>query len=151
MPGPAPKNPADRVRRNKPLANTVLLPHGGRVGEPPAWPLATNTPKIWASLWATPQAAQWELQGIGTVRVVARYALFAEEFGDETVEPNAALLGEIRQLEDRLGLTPMAMLRLRWEIDAKPVTAAVATPQESAAAATAGGDKPRERRKPKAL
>jgi hypothetical protein len=28
----------------------------------------------------------------------------------------AALLAEARQMEDRLGLSPMAMLRLRWEI-----------------------------------
>lgn len=27
-----------------------------------------------------------------------------------------SLMAEARQLEDRLGLTPMAMLRLRWEI-----------------------------------
>lgn len=26
------------------------------------------------------------------------------------------LMGECRQLEDRLGLTPMSLLRLRWEI-----------------------------------
>jgi hypothetical protein len=36
----------------------------------------------------------------------------------------AALLGEVRQLEDRLGLSPLAMLRLRWEImPAEPVNA----------------------------
>jgi len=28
----------------------------------------------------------------------------------------ATLLAETRSLEDRLGLTPMSMLRLRWEI-----------------------------------
>lgn len=31
-------------------------------------------------------------------------------------EANATLLSEIRQLEDRFGLSPSARLRLRWEI-----------------------------------
>ena len=31
-------------------------------------------------------------------------------------EPNAALLSELRQIEDRIGLSPMAMRRLQWEI-----------------------------------
>ncbi|MBA3654252.1 MAG: hypothetical protein H0W70_08665 [Actinobacteria bacterium] len=34
-------------------------------------------------------------------------------------KPNApaAICGEVRQMEDRLGLTPMAMLRLRWTVE----------------------------------
>lgn len=45
--------------------------------------------------------------------MVARYVqvlIFAEQ------TMTATLLGEVRQLEDRLGLSPMAMLRLRWEV-----------------------------------
>lgn len=34
----------------------------------------------------------------------------------ENFEASGALLGEVRMLEDRLGLSPMAMLRLRWEV-----------------------------------
>nr|DAQ56396.1 MAG TPA: hypothetical protein [Caudoviricetes sp.] len=34
----------------------------------------------------------------------------------ERGEPNAALLSELRQIEDRLGLSPMALKRLQWEI-----------------------------------
>jgi hypothetical protein len=45
--------------------------------------------------------------------VVARYVrVLAESESSLSV----GLLGEVRQLEDRLGLTPMAMLRMRWEI-----------------------------------
>ena len=46
----------------------------------------------------------------------------------------AALLGEVRQLEDRLGLTPMALLRLRWEISADELQEArAAAPKPSRA------------------
>jgi hypothetical protein len=34
----------------------------------------------------------------------------------ESGKTNAALLAEIRQMEDRLGLSPMAMKRLQWEV-----------------------------------
>lgn len=68
---------------------------------------------LWGALWSSPQAAAWE--DLGWTRVVARYAklLVAAEKASAT----AALLAEVRQLEDRLGLTPMAMRRLQWEID----------------------------------
>jgi hypothetical protein len=51
---------------------------------------------------------------MNVARTVARYvrALIVAESRDTT----AFQLSEVRQLEDRLGLTPMAMLRLRWEV-----------------------------------
>jgi hypothetical protein len=52
-------------------------------------------------------------------RVVARYASVLTIA--ESEDASAAILGEVRQLEDRLGLSPMAMLRLRWEIADAPV------------------------------
>lgn len=111
--GPAPKPVEQRRRRNAPIANTVKLPAEGRSGEPPTWPLTGRPPTIWAGLWATPQAAAWEK--LGWTRIVARYTrilLWCENPKTMTT----ALLAEARQLEDRLGLTPMSMLRLRWEI-----------------------------------
>jgi hypothetical protein len=113
MPGPPPK-PADQVRRrNAPAANTVKLPPEGRSGRAPKWPLAGRAPATWAELWATPQAVAWER--LGWTRVVARYVHILA-LCEKPAEMTAALLGEARQMEDRLGLTPMSMLRLRWEI-----------------------------------
>ena len=40
----------------------------------------------------------------------------------ERGEPNAALLSELRQIEDRLGLSPMALKRLQWEISEASVS-----------------------------
>lgn len=119
MPGPAPKSPEQRVRRNAPLANTLKLPSEGRREPAPVWPLSTPEPRVWAELWATPQAVAWER--LGWTRVVARYCeslLLAES------DPGkASLLTAVLQMEDRLGLTPMAMLRLRWEVAADEVEA----------------------------
>lgn len=122
MPGPAPKPADTRRRRNAPLANTLRLPPEGRKGPAPKWPLSGEAPPVWAELWSTPQAAAWER--LGWSRVVARYVVV---LADCEKSLSVGLLGEVRQLEDRLGLTPMAMLRLRWEVAADEVAAQRAT------------------------
>jgi hypothetical protein len=121
MPGPAPKPADQRKRRNAPMANTLKLPSQGREGKPPRWPagmqkMTTDQRRLWRELWATPMAVAWER--LGWTRVVARYVVTvtAAQASLESENPNAALMGETRQLEDRLGMTPMAMLRLRWEV-----------------------------------
>jgi hypothetical protein len=45
--------------------------------------------------------------------VVARYVRLLVHAEATT---RSEVLSEVRQLEDRLGLTPLAMLRLRWEV-----------------------------------
>ncbi len=66
----------------------------------------------------------WE--AFGWTRVVARYAKVL--LVAEGPQATAALLGEVRQMDDRLGLTPMAMRRLQWE--AAPSTDQAETPAE---------------------
>jgi hypothetical protein len=114
MPGPAPKPAAQRRRTNPTIAMT-RLPSEGRKGEAPEWPMRTHAgfdENLWAELWSTPQAVAWERLGAGTIRVVARYVVLLAEA--DVGEPKAAM--EVRQIEDRLGLSPLAMLRLRWEV-----------------------------------
>lgn len=111
MPGPAPKPADQRRRRNPPTANTLKLPAEGRQGEPPPWPFGGRTPNLWPELWATPMAVAWER--FGWVRFVARYVRVVLR-AERTLHPSD--LAEARQMEDRLGLSPMALLRLRWEI-----------------------------------
>ena len=114
--GPPPKPASQRRHRSKTLADAkVTLPPEGRQGPPPRWPLgraAAAQSRLWRELWATPQAAAWE--HLGWPRVVARYVLLLLEAEKAGASP--ALLAEVRQMEDRLGLSPMALLRLRWEI-----------------------------------
>ena len=66
--------------------------------------------ELWRDLWATPQAVAWER--LGWTREVAQYVRWKvkAELGDLDASKEA------RQLGDRLGLTPLAMLRLRWEV-----------------------------------
>ena len=113
MPGP-PRSRNPRRGNKQPEWRT--LPRAGRDGRPPDFPLPGFTDEllgVWAEFWSSPQADAWE--SLGWTRVVARYAkLLVVAEGDDAP---VTLLGEVRQLEDRLGLTPMAMKRLAWEID----------------------------------
>lgn len=108
----APKdNPARRNARLGPLQ----LPAEGRSGRAPAWPLAgrlrAGEQEAWRELWRTPQAVAWER--VGWVRVVGRYCRVLVE-SERTLD--SKLLAEVRQLEDRLGLTPKSMRLLLWSV-----------------------------------
>lgn len=123
MPGPPPKPAGERRRRNATVAMTQL-PAEGRRGPAPEWPLPrllldepelvdlleAREADLWAELWSTPQAVAWER--LKWTRTVARYVRF--EVRAETGDLKAG--AEARLLEDRLGLSPHAMLRLRWEV-----------------------------------
>jgi len=168
MPGPAPKHPSTRARRNNPKADFRTLPSKGREGAAPAWPLpadvtltarlelardrvaalqveiseeddgrkkgrlrrelntnelvaATLTLQIeqatdaevalWTELWATPQAVIWEeAQAHREVAQYVRWKIRAEQ-------GNLAAGTEARMLSDRLGLNPLALMRLRAEVE----------------------------------
>lgn len=128
MPGPPPKHPSQRRRTNPTIAMT-RLPRSGRPGEPPAWPLGRQSIReadIWARIWRTPQAVAWEQ--LGWVDTVARYARIAALA--ERPKATVAALSEARQLEDRLGLNPLALLRLRWEVVDEEVAEIDAEPND---------------------
>lgn len=129
MPGPPPKHPDQRRRRNA-APTLTQLPADGRKGTAPEWPLTKPSAaeqRFWTDVWATPQAAAWER--LGWVRTVARYVRVAVQA--EKPKAPAAVCGEARQMEDRLGLTPMSLLRLRWEIKADEVAEARAQRPEA--------------------
>lgn len=112
MPGPP---PSPNARRRNARPEWRRLPAAGRRGDPPTFELGRPSKAeaaLWVSLWATPQAVAWE--ELGWARTVARYCRLvvqAERRGSST-----RLLAEVRQLEDRLGLNPLAIRRLAWEI-----------------------------------
>lgn len=82
---------------------------------------------LWRDLWSLPQAVEWErLKWFRDVAMYVRHKVLGElgELDDAR---------EARQWSDRLGLTPMAMLRLRWavapdEVAAKRETKTAAPP-----------------------
>jgi hypothetical protein len=64
---------------------------------------------LWAELWVSPQAAEWEK--LAWTRDVAQYV--RHKIQGEAGDLEQAK--EARQWSDRLGLNPQAMQRLRWE------------------------------------
>jgi hypothetical protein len=113
--GPPPKAAGERRRRNA-VPGTVYLPAEGRQKKAPRFPLAEldvtklRERTLWSAAWRTPQAVAWERFG-WTVEVAlyCRWVALAEMGSLQAAT-------EARQLSDRLGLTPLALLRLRWEI-----------------------------------
>lgn len=67
--------------------------------------------ELWERLWATPQAVMWE--EAHAEREVAQYVRW--KIRAENGDIRAA--SEARQLSDRLGLNPLALLRLRAEVE----------------------------------
>lgn len=92
---------------------------------------------LWRELWRTPMAAAWE-RGRYT-REVAQYVRW--KVHGENGNIDAAK--EARQLGDRLGLTPLSLLRLRWEVAADELAQAraVRTPPKLAAAPASARDR----------
>lgn len=66
---------------------------------------------LWDELWTTPQAEIWErLAWSREVAQYVRWKVLAEMGNIEAAK-------EARMWSDRLGLNPLAMLRLRWQIE----------------------------------
>lgn len=95
--------------------------------------------KLWNDLWRTPQACAWEQ--LGWTREVAIYVRLTVR-AEQGSLPHTQ---EARQYADRLGLSPMAMRRLGWEV----VQDEVGQKRErSSGAAAAGAASARARRGP---
>lgn len=154
MPGPLPQ--PTRRRTNAPTIPTTNLPAAGRQGPPPRVPPGVKLGKTgkawWRWAWSTPQAAAW---ASGHEAVVARRAALEDDLATlgqvenldildlidarDASELKALIRGlaalatgrlqlmkEMRELDDRLGLTPKGMAALRWTItgegEATPLT-----------------------------
>lgn len=130
MPGPLPKPPEQRRRRNA-VAGVRVLPHTGRPGPVPELPdreveivhedgdstfVKRDWPEMvvgwWEQAWRSPMAVVWAENPTDFFALVRLAALMAEAMSGDT---RAA--AEARQLEDRLGLSPLSRRRLQWEIE----------------------------------
>lgn len=119
-------NPEDQRRnRNERAFDWTVLPMEGRPGPAPKLPALRPWTKAtldwWDALWRTPQATQWDQTG----RTLHTLAILHHQLAvdqDLTADKSraASLAAEMRQHEDRHGLTPKAMLQLRWRVSATP-------------------------------
>lgn len=148
MPGPRPKPPELRQRRNRASTHEVLDPTA-RVKAAPLTKELLGVDEIrpqvkrwWGVVWRSPMASQWI---DADVEVLYLIAVLRNRFA---AEPTPTLASEIRQQEARLGLDVMARRRLDWRIESSRTEPARSdaepSPQVSAAAAGEGnGDDPR--------
>lgn len=97
---------------------------------------------LWRDLWSTPQAAQWE--ELGWDRDVAQYVRHKVRAELGSLDDAK----EARQWSDRLGLNPLAMLRLRWETER--VDAAEAEGRRRRASSKPAAKKTAKRKDPRA-
>lgn len=141
--GPLPSD--QKRRRNAPTIPTTSLPPDGFDAPTPTPPASTDLgpagAEWWNWAWHTPQAAAWDA---GALYAIARRASLEDDLAvvgnleslDALDLANATppaframvlrlaglatsrltICREMRELDDRLGLTPKAMAQLRWKI-----------------------------------
>lgn len=91
--------------------------------------------RVWADLWKTPQSVAWEQ--LRWTREVAQYVRWKVKAELGSLDASK----EARQLADRLGLSPLAMLRLRWAVAEDEV--AKRRDEKTTSAARGGGSRSR--------
>lgn len=147
MPGPPPKDPKIRQRRNRASTATRLEPDEKRrryaprlpdLGEDKKWHALTVA--WWRDVWHSPMAEQY-LEA--DKHALYRLAVLVDAFWKE---PSRDLAGEIRLQQQAFGLTPIDRRRLQWSVEQeearrrpRPVPAA-----EPAAQGDAADDDPRK-------
>lgn len=132
MPGPPPKSPGMRQRRNKTSTRATLPPEESPLlpsaddevidGEPVERVIPPLPPRgrrkwhaltllWWEDVWASPMATEFlraDLHGL---------YILADLVDQYWKKPSTKLAGEIRQQRQCFGLTPIDRRRLQWEVD----------------------------------
>ncbi len=115
MPGPAPKDPALRQRRNRASTKAVLTRKAPQRERAPYLPRGYDWHKLtrawWKDVWSSPMAAEYlraDMHGL------YRLALLIDRFWED---PSTKLAAEIRLEQQAFGLTPLDRRRLQWSIE----------------------------------
>lgn len=114
MPGPQPKDPSTRARRNKTSTRSTLsgpLPAEQRPALPESRVWNPMTVSWWEDLWAAPMSSEYHASDRHGLFVLAA---LMDEFW---LNPTTGLAAEIRQQRAAFGLTPMDRRRLEWTIE----------------------------------
>lgn len=118
-------------------AGWIVLPLAGRPGAAPDWPLTSATAReldVWARLWATPQATQWE-----RLAQEVQVAIYVRRLVEVEKPGAAAALGSlVVRLADGLGLTIPGLRANRWQLGAEQA--------QTASVRAIRGDSPRSAR-----
>jgi hypothetical protein len=103
------------VRRNITQPNWRTLPAEGRPGTAPACPeiWLQETKDWWDVIWRSPMATVWlESDVPALVRLGDLIEIKAK-----SATGAADVAGEIRQIEDRFGLSPKSRRQLMWNVE----------------------------------
>jgi hypothetical protein len=111
MPGPNPKFPEQRRRRNAPASGEwVTLPAEPFVGDQPKMPELRSLEAVltWELWWSSPMAHMWtEADWPGLLRLI--FLIDSEARGLDHLK-------EIRMQEERFGLSPKGRQSLHWRL-----------------------------------
>ncbi|MBP2323367.1 hypothetical protein JOF56_003752 [Kibdelosporangium banguiense] len=139
--GPAPD--LNALRRDR-EGDWVILTE--RTGPIPTWPLSIPASPAellhWERAWTTPQATQWEKNGMEV-----EVALYVRSLAEAELPGAAANLRNlVKQLQENLGLSLVGLARFRWKIaDSPSATTASFTRQSPAARPARSRPSARER------
>jgi hypothetical protein len=116
MPGPAPKHPSARARRNKTSTHAVLTAdHAIVAPELPGEDWHSLTLAWWRDVWASPMAPEFDESDRHGLYVLA--ALVNDFWTAPTAKDRKDLAAELRQQGARFGLSPIDRRRLQWEVE----------------------------------
>lgn len=114
MPGPIPKNPATRQRRNKTATSAELTTEERPRERAPQLPRGRSWHKLtrawWREVWASPMADEFLDSDVHGLYILAE---LVDQFW---TAPTKDLAGEIRLQRQCFGLTPIDRRRLQWEV-----------------------------------
>ena len=117
MPGPVPKDPAVRQRRNKASSRASLGAENAprkrapRLPELEGKPWHRMTRAWWRDVWHSPMAAEYVR---ADEHALYRLAVLIDGFW---TQPTKELASEIRMQQQAFGLTPLDRRRLEWSIE----------------------------------
>jgi phage terminase small subunit len=114
--------PPPKTRKRRPSGKAVVLPAEPPKRRQPRCPsgLGDDAREYWAAIWASPMSIQYQdADAYGIRRLVTIYdqIIGMQKDGNPRY---ATLAEELRQLEDRYGLSPMSRRRLEWRIENQP-------------------------------
>lgn len=121
MPGPAPKHPSARQRRNKTPGARTLTPVDPKTITVPDLPdidgreWHKRTVEKWKAVHLSPMFAEYDESDVEGLVMLA--VLWDEFWKAEKTSDLKNIAAEIRQNEVRFGLSPIDRRRLAWEID----------------------------------
>jgi len=116
MPGPAPKHPSARARRNRTSTAATLTANPAL--QAPKLPMRLwheQTRAWWRDIWSSPMAPEFDESDHHGLFALA--VLVDDFWSTEDAKLRKELAAEIRQQRQCFGLTPMDRRRLQWEIE----------------------------------